>query len=83
MSNRTFLVKQNLLKSLKQCGGYLLLQEHLFDQSKLLTPSLYRTEFEQVLYDAEAQKLATPVRTERGTKWKLSPEGEAWLTENA
>jgi len=82
MNDREFLILKNILKALKECGDFPLLETHLQDEISLATPSLRKTEFAEALQAAEEKGLVISVRSERGLKYSVTDAGLAWLIKN-
>ena len=84
LSDRAYLMKRALLRTLAECGDYLLRESALFEQATLkvdfLDPTL--SELKSALRAAEAAQLVLGIAAERDRKWKLTDAGRAWLAEN-
>jgi len=83
MTDRDFLILRTLLRTLEESGDYLCLAEHLRNEVSMAVPRLTQSEFDTTLSRADRKGLLTSVQGERGPRYRLHPNGSAWLIENA
>lgn len=83
MNDRDFLILRTLLRTLEESGEYLCLPSHLRNEVSMAVPRLTQSEFDKALSHADRQGLLTSVQGVRGPRYRCSPNGSAWLIENA
>lgn len=76
-------IDRAILRTLSNCGNYLLPDSILRDEiSLLVVPSPTTGELDNSIGYLDTGRLITGVLAETGKKWKLSDGGRAWLAEN-
>lgn len=83
MTDREFLILRTLLRTLDESGDYLCLPAHLRNEVGMAVPRMTQSEFDKTLSTADRQGLLTSVQGVRGPRYRCSPNGSAWLIENA
>jgi hypothetical protein len=82
MNPRDQLIDRAILATLQACGGYLLPEEQLFQETFLRAPKLLRSEFNDRRRALESRALILGASTEYGPKWRLTDEGKAHCSEH-